>query len=189
MQRRFRVPDDLEFIAKGIMIAIVYGIPREWAIVTGGLTAPKWMLDSGEALASTNLMFGSQINQMIVKSENEQTADIFGVLIEGKKPKEIDFGPTFGHCEVMPMEQSKRMISHFLNLGYRGRIDFKWRNPDHREKVLFRCEIWLPTIQGSTDAFCMVESNDEEQLERGKTVAPIIAICENLKLEELETKE
>ncbi len=140
------------------------------------------MIASGEALASTQLVFSSRVSQMIVNTETGQFADIFGVLIQGKKPHSIQFGESFGHCEVMPMEQSKLMACHFINLGYRGRLTFRWRDYDG---VPYECMIWMPH-KGKDDApLFTIENNWDNEDEPGRTVLPMLELCESLKLEEL----
>ncbi|MEK7116714.1 MAG: hypothetical protein AAB837_00940 [Patescibacteria group bacterium] len=186
MKRTFVVPESLAIIAKEVVVAVITSIPNGWAVLRGCLHAPKKMLDSGEALMSTKLVFDSSIAQMIAKTKTDQVADIFGVLIEGKKPESIEFGRNFGYCEVMPMRQSKLMAAYFIQLGYRGRLTFRWRDQEGGEDVHFGCMIWLPSDKPDIAPIFKIESNCEDYPDSGGTVAPTIKICEEMRLSEKE---
>ena len=186
MKRTFVVPENLVIIAKEVVVAIITSIPEDWAVLRGCLHAPKRMLDSGEALMSTKLVFGSSITLMVAKTKTDQVADVFGVLIEGKKPESVDFGRSFGYCEVMPMRQSKLMAAHFIQLGYRGRLTFRWRDQDDGEDVHFGCTIWLPYDRPDTAPIFKIESNCEHYPDCDGTVTPIINLCEKMNLSEKE---
>ena len=77
MKRTFSVPENLAIVAKEAVCTVIEAIPLEWAVVRGFLSAPEGMLASGEALASTRLVFGSQINRMVDRTERGQVADVF----------------------------------------------------------------------------------------------------------------
>lgn len=183
MKKRFSVPENTVIVAKEVVCAIIASIPPGWTVLRGSLRAPKGMLDSGEALAHTELVFASSINKMIRRTDNlDKDTDVFGILIEGKKPESVEFGTLFGYCEVMSMKQSKRMAVHFIQLGYRGRLTFRWRDPDDdRDPARFECEIWMPPHQERVAPTITVISNSEDYPHDG-TIAPIVAFCEQLML-------
>ena len=73
MKKVFVLPENLTTIQEYVVCAVIDSIPPDWAVLKGNLYAPKDMLDLGEALSSTKLVFGVSIHQMIVKTSNGQT--------------------------------------------------------------------------------------------------------------------
>ena len=186
MKRTFSVPDGLAIVAIEVVCAVIDAIPSDWAVIRGILRAPDRMLETGEALRSTQLVFKSAINQMIDLT-GKKPADVFGILFEGKNPASVEFGEIFGHSEVMPMDQHKKTAVRFIQLGYRGRLEFIWRLSEDRGPDPFSCEIWMPT-QAADDKVpaVQIESHGDDHPESGGTVAPIVEVCERLKLKELQ---
>jgi hypothetical protein len=84
----------------------------------------------------------------------------------------------------MPMDQHKRTAARFVRLGYRGRLEFIWRLSEDRDPDPFSCEIWMPSQDKDAAPTIRIEAHGEDYLASGGTVAPIVAICEAMKLVE-----
>jgi hypothetical protein len=184
MKRCFEIPEKLTGIYRQVLGMLVEKVPDGWSIVSGVLEAPKWMIDTGEALVSTKLVFASSIVQMIQRTSPEVPADYLGIFA-GKLALQYEFGHNFTRNEVLPMSQAKTLISALVQKGYRGRIEFKYREAEDREPVDFRFGIWLPTVRPDELPSIYFEINAQDTWRNGATIAPLLESCERLKLSEL----
>ncbi|MDE2019880.1 MAG: hypothetical protein KGJ13_06060 [Patescibacteria group bacterium] len=159
-------------IEKEVVSAVIGAVPPGWACLRGMLFAPRALINSGEVSVSTHFVFGVSIHQMVDKTEPGVHADIFGVLVQGRKPSSITFGQNGGCCEVMPLEQSKAMAVHFILLGYRGRLQFDRREGEYlSDPPDFRCEILMrPGASRPGGTSIWVERNCEEIRVKEKSV-------------------
>jgi hypothetical protein len=189
MTRVFEIPKANGLIHEGTIVAIIEAILDKWAVLSGVLYAPQYMLDSGQALASTKLVFSSSIHCMVDKVSNEHKAEVFGVLFGGKGPCRVEFGRSFGgSVEVMPMSQSKLTVLHFLLMGYHGTLDFSCQQVKYiGDQPSFSCSLDI-SKEGNPSTVSIV-ANREEMPEHGYTVAPIVKVCERLNLAEAAEKK
>jgi hypothetical protein len=142
VMRTFEIPKENGLTHEGSIVAIIQAIPDKWHILRGALFAPQGMLDSGQALVSTEMVFGSSIDCMVNRVDNDYKADVFGVLFGGKNPCRVNFGKMFGHVEVMPMEQSKLTVGRFVLMGYYGRLQFYHRQVEYiGDQPSFSCSL------------------------------------------------
>ena len=102
----FTVPLNLVHLAKDITCLIVDSIPQGWVAVRGTLNAPTRMLASREILASTKLVFASQVDQIFQETSGDQAANPIAILFQGKEPRAIEFCNR-GYVGDISMEQTK----------------------------------------------------------------------------------
>src|SRR3990167_5560180 len=95
IKRHFVVPEEtLSVVAVSMIVTFINSIRDGWGDVSGILCAPPSMINSGEAISSTMLVFSASIHQMIDATDgvDGRRPDVYGILFQGKNPAEVRFG-------------------------------------------------------------------------------------------------
>ncbi len=115
-----------------VLHKVVETIPSTWHSVTGMLYAPQMLVDNGRVLADTGYAFGAKCdgtNALRAREQSERhdidpTIDLAG-FVQGKRPAFVSLQSSGAYGkDCAAFVRAKMVTIGYLELGYRGNLDF-----------------------------------------------------------------
>ena len=191
----FEIPEDSEVMAR-----LVESIPNDWSWVDGTLDASRAPIDAGEVLKNTGLLCDRfSINRLVVPRDRKEKADLFGILVDRKRPGFVSFREAGYDSHDFPLVLAKQFAAAFLNMAYRGWLTFFLNDYDNNKYDNgARCNFTFQPWTGAS--MCGMNEEVGPQPPRVKLewnenyggqpldISPIESVCRELGLKEYTPK-